>query len=324
MSTEVTDAPVAESAPVVSVPRQLPWQGISSGSAGAGQCFTSQQMLERAGLDWEVGIRPYMRQTAAGLIPSTRMFETYRTDTDDQVGVGELGGVKSRYELLQNREAFDFGDALIERGLARWTHAGMQQGGSKVFMTMLLNERYQVLGTIPFETYLFLSTSHDGARSLTAFVTPINVWCTNQTAAVQRDNLDHFSIPHTKSAHDKIADAVNALRRAGEYSNLIKEQAELLAATAVTPDQARLTLSAVIPARRPRRDDMIAGITGLMQTSPTIADHRDTGWGLLNAVTEWMDHVKPQRNPNARYESITFGEGAKLRLAVARRLARLN
>jgi phage/plasmid-like protein (TIGR03299 family) len=303
--------------------RLLPWQGIASGTAGDA-AFTSQQMLAEAGLDWEVGLRPYMRNTARGMVPSDKMFETYRLDTDDAVDARELGGVKSRYELLQNREAFNFGDGLIERGLARWTHAGMQQNGSKIFMTMLLESEYQVLGQVPFKTYLFISSSHDGARSLKAFVTPINVWCTNQTAAVKADNVGEFAIQHTASMHGKLAEAQAALQRAEQYSTIIKEQAELLAAVSVGERKARNTLMKVIPQRRPRRDEMISGIMHLLQNSPTIEGHRDNGWGLLNAVTEYMDHAKTQRNGNARYESITFGEGAKVRLATARLLAGSN
>jgi phage/plasmid-like protein (TIGR03299 family) len=318
------DAPVA---PTLVIPptsgRILPWQGIAAGDS-EDSALTCQQMLSSAGLDWEVGIRPYMRQTAAGLVTSAKMFETYRQDTDDHIGAAELGGVKSRYALLQNREAFDFGDGLVERGLGRWTHAGSQQGGAKIFMTMLLEEQFQVLGSVPMKTYLFLSSSHDGARSLAGFVTPINVWCTNQTAAVRRDNVDRFTIQHTSSMREKLLEAQNALLRAGQYSTLIQEHAELLAATPVGERKARNVLMKVIPERRPRREEMISGIIYVFKNSPTIEGFRDNGWGLLNAVTEYMDHIKPQRNANARYESITFGEGAKARLATARILAGSN
>jgi hypothetical protein len=58
---------------------------------------------------------------------------------------------------------------------------------------------------------------------------------------------------------------------------------------------------------------MIDGILQVYATSPTVTPYAGTGYGLLNALTEYMDHIKPQRTGNARFESITFGEGARYR-----------
>lgn len=314
---------IVEPAAVLTPARQLPWQGISSGEAGD-ELLTSATLAARAGIDWEVGLRPYMRQTAAGLVPSTKMFETYRLDTDDQVGVVELGGVKSRYELLQNREAFDFGDSLVTDGIARWTHGGMQGTGRRVFMTMLLNEEFTVLGQNAMKVYLFFSTSHDGSRSLMAAVTPVNVFCTNQTAIVRANNFGRFTIQHTSSMQGKLQQAGDAIREAGEYSELLKTEAEALAAVKISDDKARYLLASVIPTRRARRDEMIGGIMANYHTSPNLADYQETGWGLLNGLTEYMDHIKPSRSGNARFESITLGEGAKYRVSLAQALVEMN
>jgi phage/plasmid-like protein (TIGR03299 family) len=328
------------------ITRLLPWAGISTATAGAGDHFTSQEMLAQAGLDWEVGIRPYQRPAGTQKVViggewvdvdgqraliggeeveitvpvnSKQAFETYRMDTG-----AELGMVRKRYNPLPNREAFDFADALAADGTGRWTHAGMQQGGKKLFMTMLLEEQFMVLGQNAFSVYLFMSGAHDGTRSLKGFVTPVNAFCTNQTNIITANNVGQFTIQHTSSMHDKLADAATAIRNAGAYSELLKAEAEALAATHITDDKARYMLLSVIPERRPKREEMTDGVMHLFKTSPTVADYRNTGWGLLNATTEYLDHVKTQRNGNARFESITFGEGAKYRLGMARALAELS
>lgn len=325
MTVEVIESPItvgnAEDVAVTTepAPRQLPWAGITTGKAGD-DLLTSEQMLDRADLNWEVGIRPYMRMLSDGTVgPSKKMMETYRLDTND-----ELGAVRHRYEVLQNRQAFEFGDSLVQNGLAQWAEAGMQNGGNRVFMTMLLNEQFQVLGQEPFQTYLFLSTSHDGGRSLRAFVTPIRVACTNQTAAVQANNLGSFTIQHTTSMHDKLESAGEALRRSGEYQRALQAEAEQLAATQVTDDKARYLITSLIPQRRSKRDQMIDDILSNFKNSPNLEGHHDTAWGLVNAASEYMQHLKPQRSGNARFESITFGEGMKLQHNLTRELAHLS
>jgi phage/plasmid-like protein (TIGR03299 family) len=298
--------------------RRLPWSGITTGSAD-GDLLTSEQMLERAGLDWKVGLRPLYRKLDDGSYAESSRLETYRLDTE-----AELGAVKSRYEVLQNDEAFAFGDSLVADGTARWAEAGQQHGGSRVFMTMLLNDNFTVLGSEPFRTYLFLGAGHDGGRSVRGFVTPIRVWCLNQTPAVRASNLGSFTIQHTSSMSDRLADAADALRRTGEYQRILRDEAEQLAATEVTDDKARYLITSLIPKRRANRDGMIEAIMSNYATSPNIEGHRGTGWGLLNATTEYMDHLKPQRTVNARFESITFGEGARMRSDLARKLAHLS
>lgn len=326
----VTEPVTADTTIAPPATRQLPWAGIATGSANENELLTSAEMLARAGLDWEVGIRPYQRLirpatytegklvTAAEYEPSGRMHETYRLDNGT-----ELGAVRRRYEVLQNREAFEFGDSLVTGGKGRWVTGGQQSGGSRVFMTMLLDEEFQVLDDT-FVTYMFFSTSHDGSRAISAYITPIRVFCTNQTGIVRDNNFGRFNIQHTPSMQGKLANAAESIRVAGEYSTLLKAEAEKLAAVQVDEDKAKLIIASVIPQRRARREEMVEEIVAHTQSSPTVAGYENTGWFWLNGLTEFMDHVKPQRNGNARFESITFGEGAKFRTEMAVKLAALN
>jgi len=305
---------------VAATTRQLPWAGIATGKAEDGELLTSAQMLERANLNWDVGIRPFMRAKMDGsIVPSKKMFETYRFDTED-----ELGAVRSRYEVLQNREAFEFGDSLIQSGRGRWAEAGMQNGGTRVFMTMLLNDQFTILGQEPFQTYLFLGLGHDGGRSLRGFVTPIRVSCTNQTVAVKANNLGSFTIQHTASIRDRLENVGDMLRQTEEYQVALREEAELLVATTVTEDTARYLVTSLIPQTRSKREQMIEDILSNLKNSPNLEGHRGDGWGLVNAASEYMQHQKTQRSGNARFEAISFGEGAKLAKGLVRELAYLN
>jgi phage/plasmid-like protein (TIGR03299 family) len=310
-----TDAPETLIIPDTST-RQLAWAGISTGSALDGETLTSEQMIERAGLGWEVGIRPLYRHMNDGTTLASESLETYRMDTEAQIGT-----VKSRYEPLQNREVFAFGDAVVEQGLGRWVDAGLQKNGARVFMTMKLAEQFQVLGRDPFDLYLFLSAGHDGGRSITAFETPIRVSCLNQMNAVQHNHMSRYSIQHTTSMRQRLEDARLAISHGTEFIAELQKSAEKLAKTQLTDRKARNLIEGIVPQTRSRRDEVVNDILTVYASSPTIEGYRGTAYGLLNGVTEYMDHVKRQNNGNARFESVFFGEGAK---AQRKLLAALN
>lgn len=298
--------------------RQLAWAGITTGSAGD-DLVSSEQLLHLAGLDWEVAKRPLLRTNLQGeVVQSQRSFEIYRTDTGE-----ELGTVKSKYEVWQNRDAFAFGDALVADGKARWVDAGLQGNGWRVFMTMQLNEPFTVHDD-QFNLYLYLRTSHDGSSSVSGYVTPIKVWCTNQLPLVSRTALDKFSFQHTSKLSERIEEAKKSFELTVNFEREFKASMEQLLKTEVTDDKARLLIKEVIPQTRPRREDMVEAIMLNYQTSETTQPYRNTAYGLLNGLTEYMDHKKVQRSGNSRFESIMLGEGAKYRTNLAQHLLALS
>nr|WP_279384685.1 DUF932 domain-containing protein [Halomonas lionensis] len=46
---------------------------------------------------------------------------------------------------------------------------------------------------------------------------------------------------------------------------------------------------------------------------PHLVTAKDTAWGLLNAVTEYVDHDKRARSNDTRMDSAWFGQGAQLK-----------
>jgi phage/plasmid-like protein (TIGR03299 family) len=298
--------------------RRLAWAGITTGSAG-NDLVSSEQLLHSAGLDWEVAKRPLLRTNLAGeVVQSEKSFEVYRIDTGE-----ELGTVKHKYEVWQNRDAFAFGDALVADGKARWVDAGQQGSGWRVFMTMLLNDSFLV-GDDAFDLYLFLRTSHDGSSSVSGYVTPIRVWCTNQLPLVSATALDKFSFQHTSKLSERIQEAQKSFQQTVQFEAEFKASMEQLLKTQLTDGSARYLIKDVIPDSRPRKEDMVEAIMLNYQTSPTVAPYLGTGYGLLNGLTEYMDHVKVQRSGNSRFESVMHGEGARFRVGLTKRLLALS
>jgi hypothetical protein len=78
------------------------------------QAMTAEEAIKLANLDYEVVKADAQFTTPSGLVvPAEGYYTTYRGDTN-----AFLGMVKSRYEIVQNKDAFSFFDAIIDSGEA--------------------------------------------------------------------------------------------------------------------------------------------------------------------------------------------------------------
>lgn len=295
--------------------RQLPWAGITAGSAGDDELLTSAEMAERAKLNWTVAKRPYRRDCPGS--PQARQHEIYRVEDNE-----ELGSVRARYQVYQNADAFAFGDSLVQDGRARWADAGQQGNGWRVFMVMQLIEPFTVLDD-EIRLYLFMQTSHDGSSAVRGFVTPIKFFCTNQMEAIRNTALSRFTFQHTTNLQQRLDEARLSFQTAVSYETAFTEMAEALVKVPVTADRLRLVLQDTVPQRRGRRDGVIEDVLHTYATSPTVEPWRGNAWGAVNAVTEYFDHVIPSRTGNARFERIMMAEGARMRNNVTAKLLAL-
>lgn len=291
--------------------RTLPWFGLTTGETSEG--VSSQELLQSSGLDFDVAIRPLWRRLGSGEFEQhQRDREVYRLDTEQT-----LGTVKSRYEIFQNRDAFAFGDSLVKDGHGEWVEAGCRNDGRHVFMTMKLGEGFTVAGQDAYDMYLFLRTSHDGSTGVSAHVVPFRVWCLNQTQLVMKSHVSSWTVPHTTNLAQKVAEAKTSLSLSQSYGAALQVQLENLVQKQVSHTHFEVLLQRIIPTTRPKRDEMIGEMLLNFNESPTINGFHNTAYGALNAVTEWYDHLKTQRTPVARFDSIMAGEGARMRNQLA-------
>jgi len=295
--------------------RTLPWSDLSTGVTDVP--VNSEALLDYADLDFDVAIRPLWRRLNSGEFEQhQRDREVYRLDTEQT-----LGTVKSRYEIFQNRDAFAFGDALVETGDGQWVEAGCRNDGRHVFMTMKLGAGFTVAGQDAYDMYLFLRTSHDGSTGVSAHVVPFRVTCLNQSQLVMKSHVSSWTVPHTTNLAQKVAEAKTSLTLSQTYGTALQERLERMLELKINAMDFQQALQFVVPENRPRRNEMLVGILQNYATSPNLEGYRDTVYGALNAVTEWYDHLKPQRTPVARFDSIMAGEGARMRNQLALVLA---
>lgn len=284
-----------------------PWHNL--GTPLGDEQLDAESMLKASGLDWDVVVQPiFVPQTNGGngLVEASTI--TGKSVTVRSVDSRPLGVVGNKYVPIQNREMFDFAEALVATDKAvQFETAGALYDGRVVWsLASVPDQQIRIDGDdSPIMPYLLLNTGHDGLRAFMANFTPIRVVCANtlgMALGAAGDNI--YTIRHTVKALDKLDEARKALKLNVEYIENLRKVAQtlvkrklsiadviaftekLLPSTAVAEDKA-------VKVQR-QRDEILA----LYRNGQNLdgVTRPDTAWRALQAVTEWVDHDKVFRD----------------------------
>lgn len=287
--------------------RGLPWHGLGNGVTGA---RTAKQAIVDAGLDWEVELRDVFVQAKKGHVVLPGHHAVTRT-SDDRV----LGVVKSRYTPFQNRDAFEFADNLVDSDEAKYDTAGSLRGGRVVFLSMEVPKHIMVGGEDGHKMYLLLRTSHDGTTAIGVYVVMIRAVCMNTVTFAISGAKYRWAMPHVSTLEGKLQEARETLALSFDYADAFQAEAERLMKAKVSDDKAVDILETVLP-DRPKTEEKIEEIMELLRGSDTNGYH-GTGWGLVNALTEYHEHKRPGTQKEATFFNTMDGEIRKWRNATA-------
>jgi phage/plasmid-like protein (TIGR03299 family) len=201
------------------------------GSVVPGGTSDVDEVLRLGGIDYEVLRRPVeFRNSLDG--PHLQLPEHFVTARND-TGAG-LGVVGSKYEVLQNRDAFAFLQDLVDRYDVVWESAGAVRGGRRVFVSMRLPDTVTIDAEgvadqiIPFIVAL---NSHDGSSPFQVVVTPWRPVCRNTERFALRDAHSRWGVRHTRNARDRIEEARRTLGLSVKYFDQFAAEEEALART---------------------------------------------------------------------------------------------
>jgi phage/plasmid-like protein (TIGR03299 family) len=285
--------------------REPAWHGLGTVLDSE---VTTAEMLEVAHLaGWNVRLEDIV-------LPGRSHREHYATvrtnpfDGENDV----LGIVGSRYNVLQNEQLFDFGDALLDGG--RWETAGSIKFGTVVFGSLALDREITLdpngVGD-KVNSYLLVHTSHDGSLAIQASVTPVRVVCQNTlNMAVGRDGRkakQSFRIRHTQTVQGKVQAAREALGLAAKYLDAFEIEAQAMIQKQITVDTFHEIVKAAYPEPEVDSKGSLTKWTNKVDTlfdiwnGPTVggAGVGGTAWGAYNTLTERLDWFRNPRGGNA-------------------------
>jgi len=253
------------------------------------------QVLDLGRINFEVTRSPVLyratRNRPDQVLPD--QFVTVRSDT----GAG-LGVVGARYEVLQNRQIFQFLQDLVEDYNVSWESAGALRDGRKVFLCLRLPDTVSIDAAgindqiLPF---IVAVNSHDGSSQAHVVVTPWRPVCGNTERFAVRDAVTRWGVRHTKGARDRIAEARRTLGLSIKYYQQFAAEEQALARTDLAIAEFHQLLDELWPAPEqdaPKRTQTrhTARVDTLTRLRQTNAERLGaTAYAAERAITEYTD-----------------------------------
>lgn len=267
--------------------REKPWHGLGT---RVEEALTSGEAIEKAGLDWNVIPCPVFDDRhiqIQGYTANTR-------DKDNAV----LGIVGSRYSIVQNKEAFDFTDALIGEGM-KYETAGSLRGGRQVWLLGKMPQT-EILGD-KLDPYVCFTNTHDGSGAVRVCMTPVRVVCNNTLNFALSTAKRKWSCVHKGNIQGKLSEARQTLGLMDLYLKNLAEAADYLACAPFYEAEVMAALKKMLPITDKTTERQKKTIEetkeGIIQCSfaPDLVPFLDTKWGFLNAVADYVAHSDPMR-----------------------------
>lgn len=317
---------------------ETPWHGL-------GQSVTKGASIgvwaKEAGMDWEalsgtpnlIGRNPDGRMVSVDF-PDYKGL--YRSDNRRPLAI-----VGRDYKPHQPHQLLEFFREFTESGGWHIHTAGTMRGGRKLWvMATTEDARRYVKGNQDLMVLnLLLATSMDGSMQTTGCITPTRVVCANTLrialegtqTMVKLGHRSTFDAEHIKRslgvecAHQSFSQFMDKAREMADTPVALEEASEVLrsifAAKQPRPEKPKLDLSwlnmgdpnAGAPEEEsaPDLSRTVSRVLELFQgegRGSELKTARGTRWGLLNAVTEFVDH-EMGRTQDVRLDNAWFGRG---------------
>jgi phage/plasmid-like protein (TIGR03299 family) len=241
----------------------------------------------------------------------------YRSDTKAPLSI-----VSSRYKVVQPSEILEFYRDLTEVGGYELETAGVLKEGRKLWALARTNQSITLKGRDTVNGYLLLATACDGTLATTAQFTSVRVVCNNTLSVAVAQGAGAVKVPH-RSEFD--ARAVKqqlgiAIAPWSSFSDYIKE----LANCRVTEKAVDSFLTKVFaysaadtepgpPMVNEHAMKKVQTLYAGQGKGAELSSAKGTAWGLLNSVTEYIDHHRRAHSNDHRWDAAWFGQGALLK-----------
>jgi phage/plasmid-like protein (TIGR03299 family) len=328
---------------------RTPWHGLGQ---HIDPDATIEEWRRQAQLDWEVlqtpvifnrGIsmeRPELHDALGltGEAGEPLYFEgqkiLYRSDDGQPLSV-----VTDGYKIVQPSQVLEFFRTLVECHGYKIVTAGSLRGGNRVWALASVNLEAQIgrSGSADrIKPYVLLVTSYDRSLATTAQFTSVEVVCDNTLTyayqggvaeeAAERKAPQKFRnvvrIPHLTEMNDaKVAEVQEKLGLASAAFYEFADFIDNLSERKITEDDAKKFFLDLL--HDPQLGDDFSDVsprickrlaeTYINGQGQDLETRRGTAWGLVGAVSRYVDHERRYRNADTRFDSATFNDGATMK-----------
>lgn len=307
--------------------RQVPWHKLGKILDNPP---TSKEAIIEAGLDWRVNPTDIYFQCVkedqspspiTGIVePTFEKFEGKKALVRSSDG-NPLSIVSDHYKPLQNHEAFEWFDPIVDEGKATYETAGSLQNGKKIWILAKLKDNLEVVSGDEVRRYILLANGHDGLTGIMIQPTPIRVVCENTlNASLGTGNVS--TIWHHGDVKDKMERVKRLLGVAEKHFEERKEVYKAMAKHNLNQGALDEYVKAVVLEPNEEATDRVKEsvknsrdrIKRLHESGfgANIKGVRGTMWGAYNAAVEFGEYDMPQRVRDLGNYQL-FGLGAQFK-----------
>lgn len=295
-----------------------PWHGL-------GNQLSPHQPIEvwaqQAGMDWEIreaAVRFASEHdtnvTSIHTFPENKVL--FRSDTNAPLSV-----VSQRYQVVQPSSILEFYRDLTEQSGFELETAGVLKGGRKIWALARTGQSTALRGRDEMNGYVLLATACDGTLATTAQFTSIRVVCNNTLAVALAGGAQAVKVPHSTSfdpdaVKRQLGISVSSwddfmYRMKGLSERKVKSVEAERYFLRVFSDQS-LSSKSLGQANERAMSKALELFQGRGKGAD-LDSSKGTAFGLLNAVTEFVDHERRARSIDHRLDSAWFGQGAAIK-----------
>lgn len=277
---------------------------------------------QQAGMNWHIEsadvrfVAPGIGASVGSIHAFPEQKVLYRSDTKRPLSV-----VSKRFQVVQPSDVLEFYRDLTEAGGYELETAGVLKEGRKLWALAKTGQSACLKGRDRVNGYLLLATACDGTLATTAQFTSVRVVCNNTLAIALGDSTGAVKVGH-RSQFDAQAvkrqlgiaisswDGFMARMKALSECKVSEGAAEAFWKRVFTyPAGNSEDLAAVSERSLKAVQELYTG-KGL---GSQLASSSGTAWGLLNSVTEYIDHHRRSRSTDHRRDTAWFGQGAAIK-----------
>ena len=296
---------------------EKPWHGLGQELVAGADLATWKKA---AGMDWSVqrGVVRYAtaRDGDLGMMTMPEQHVLFRADTKQALGI-----VSPKYKVVQPGEVLEFFRDLTEANGYTLNTAGTLFDGKRFWALAAIGEEACVVGDDKIGGFLLLSSSCDGTLATTARFTTVRVVCNNTLGmALAGKAKREVVVRHTSRFDADQAKQDLGLAR-DNFGSFLKASRQLAKVRMTNERAAEFVGSLLVETKTVLKEDVTKSkqfqkIMDLFKGSAmgsTLVGTEGSAWGVVNAVTEFVDHHARAKSDAHRLTSAWFGRGDDLK-----------
>jgi phage/plasmid-like protein (TIGR03299 family) len=304
---------------------QVPWHGLG---ARLEDSATPEEFLKAAKLDWRVDLKPMLADLGDGEMVKVPGRYALVRDSDKRI----MTVTGQSWKPLQNADTLAFMNRYVSAGGAKMETAGSLRDGKIVWGLAKLSHSFEVRPGDRVEGYLLITSPHVVGQAITVRTTSVRVVCANTLAMAEaggevnyrQNHLTEFDVEAAKmaveNAHEQLAASERRCKTLDSLKLTMEDAVRKVLVPTFEPDlmqddevMAHIMEEGVMPKR-------LSQIIDSMNNAPGAIT--DTGWGVLNGITHWVDHVQGHGAESRMYRS-WMGDLGRKKLEAEQRLMEL-